>query len=74
MQHLITRRRARNRRHLKGDRTQVVAKSSLNPLWPRPVPPVLPDAGGASPYVAEEIRAYVEARIAARDAGPGGGE
>jgi hypothetical protein len=43
-----------------------LANPSLNPMWPRPVPPLVP--GGVSPYVLEEIEAYIEARIAARDA------
>jgi predicted DNA-binding transcriptional regulator AlpA len=34
--------------------------------WPRPVPPI--EGGKLSPYIESEIDAWIERRIAARDA------
>ena len=67
MKTLISRAKARRAAGIsRATESRWLAHPEQNPLWPRPVPPVVP--GATSPYVAEEVRSYIEARIAARDA------
>jgi hypothetical protein len=64
---LLTRRRAREIAGISRPTEQRWLRDpSLNPSWPRPLPPVVQN--GLTHYLASEIQGYIEARVAARDA------